>query len=65
MRPVGLGNLFIYLFVYFIHDIGLPVYNSRMENSRLLDVLPEIPLDLRSRGVSVQHVSYNREFSIL
>jgi hypothetical protein len=36
-----------------------------MENSRLLDVLPETPLDLRSRGVSGQHVSYNREFSIL
>jgi hypothetical protein len=36
-----------------------------MENSRLLDVLLETPLDLRSRDVSGQHVSYNREFSIL
>jgi hypothetical protein len=66
MRPVGFENLFIYLFIYLIHDIVYPyTYNSRMENSRLLDVLPEIPLDLRSRGVSGQHVSYNREFSIL
>jgi hypothetical protein len=30
-----------------------------------LDVLAETPLDLRSRGVSGQHFSYYREFSIL